>query len=64
MDVVALFAMRAAVQLPMYFASATNALGIAKLVMGIPLFALVCWLSWLMIRALEPIPAPDQTAQV
>ncbi|WP_253280566.1 DUF3159 domain-containing protein [Arcanobacterium phocae] len=61
---VALFAMRAAVQLPMYFAGATNALGIAKLVMGIPLFALVCWLSWLMIRALDPIPAPDQTAQV
>ncbi|QJC21695.1 DUF3159 domain-containing protein [Arcanobacterium buesumense] len=50
-----LFAVRAAVQLPLYFAGATNALGIAKLVMGVPFFALVCWLSWLMIRNLAPV---------
>ncbi|QRV02882.1 DUF3159 domain-containing protein [Arcanobacterium phocisimile] len=53
-----LFALRAAVQLPLYFSGATNALGIAKLGMGIPLFALVAWLSWLMIRQLDPIVDP------
>lgn len=50
-----LFALRAMVQLPLYFAGATNTLGIAKLVMGVPLFALVAWLSWLMIRNLPQV---------
>ncbi|USR80128.1 DUF3159 domain-containing protein [Arcanobacterium pinnipediorum] len=57
-----LFLARAAVQLPLYFAGATNALGIAKLGMGIPLFALVAWLSWLMIRGLDPIVVHDDSA--
>ncbi|MFY9262895.1 MAG: DUF3159 domain-containing protein [Actinomycetaceae bacterium] len=50
-----MFAARAAVQLPLYFADATGALGIAKLAMGIPLFALIVWFSWLLVRGLPEV---------
>ncbi|MGO1539298.1 MAG: DUF3159 domain-containing protein [Leucobacter sp.] len=44
-----LFVARLAVQLPLYFADNTEALGIARLVMGVPLFALVVILSWMLL---------------
>lgn len=47
---VALFGARLAVQLPLYFASALVALGTAKVAMGIPLFLLGLWLTWLIVR--------------
>lgn len=47
---VGLFALRLAVQLPLYLASALVALGTARVVMGIPLFVLGLWLTWLLIR--------------
>lgn len=52
---VGLFSLRLAVQLPLYLASALTALGVARIAMGIPLFALGIWLSWLMLR-----PKPGQ----
>lgn len=47
---VALFSLRLVVQLPLYLASALVALGTARVVMGIPLFVLGLWLTWLLIR--------------
>lgn len=47
-----LFAARLAVQLPLYFAGDVTALGTLKLVMGIPLFAPMIAITWLVVRAL------------
>jgi hypothetical protein len=48
---VALFSLRLAVQLPLYFANQIEALGIARVAMGVPLYALCIWLSWLLLRS-------------
>jgi len=47
-----LFAARLALQLPLYFADNVTALGTLKLVMGIPLFAPMVAVTWLVVRAL------------
>lgn len=47
---VGLFAGRLLVQYPLYLANNLTALGIARLVMGLPLYAAVLWLNWLMVR--------------
>lgn len=47
---VGVFGLRLAVQLPMYIAGAVVALGVAKVAMGLPLFAVGMWLSWLVLR--------------
>jgi hypothetical protein len=52
-----LFAARLAVQLPLYFAGDVTALGTLKLVMGIPLFAPLIAVTWLVVRALYPSSA-------
>ena len=44
-------------QLPLYFLSMTVALGWVKLAMGWPLFALVLWISYLILRKAPP-PRP------
>lgn len=45
----ALFVGRLAVQLPLYVAGQVEALGVARLVMGVPLFALVILFTWLLL---------------
>ena len=55
---VALFSLRLAVQLPLYLAGALTALGVARIAMGIPLFAIGIWLSWLILRPREAPAAP------
>ena len=61
---VGVFAARLAVQVPLYRSAQVAWLGTAKLVMGVPLFALVLWLSWALVRpAHAPAPArprPDR----
>lgn len=47
---VGLFGLRLAVQLPLYFAGATAALAASRLVMGVPLYAGVLWVTWLLAR--------------
>jgi hypothetical protein len=47
---VAMFTLRLLVQLPLYFSSQIEALGVARLVMGLPLYAMTIWLTWLMVR--------------
>jgi hypothetical protein len=56
---VALFSLRLAVQLPLYLASALTALGVARIAMGIPLFAVGIWLSWLILRPLLHPGTPE-----
>lgn len=66
---VGLFSLRLAVQLPLYLAGALVALGTARVVMGVPLFVLGLWLTWLLIRDVTnrtiggaPVPpAPSAT---
>ncbi|MFM6977468.1 MAG: DUF3159 domain-containing protein [Micrococcales bacterium] len=47
---VGLFAGRLMVQYPLYLANNLVALGIARLAMGLPLYAMVLWLNWLLVR--------------
>ncbi len=44
------FLLRLVVQLPLYLAGAVVALGIAKTAMGLPVFGLALWLTWLLVR--------------
>lgn len=60
------FAARLAVQLPLYFsaeagnAGAIEALGVARLVMGVPLFALAALFTWLVLsRVNSSVGAPS-----
>jgi hypothetical protein len=46
-----LFGARLAVQVPLFVQGAVAELAIARLVMGVPLYALVLWLSWLLMRS-------------
>lgn len=48
-----------AVQLPLYFAGATAALGIAKLALGLPWFAVALFVMWRMVRNVELPEAPE-----
>ncbi|MCK2027478.1 MULTISPECIES: DUF3159 domain-containing protein [Microbacterium] len=50
----ALFFARLAVQFPLYLAGDVTALGTLKLVMGLPLFAPLIAVTWLVVRALYP----------
>ena len=60
----ALFFARLAVQLPLYLAGDVTALGTLKLIMGLPLFAPLIAVTWLVVRALYPRGADaDKAAQ-
>ncbi len=54
---VAMFALRLGVQGPLYLAGSDYiaALGTARLVMGVPLFALVLWFTWRLVRQPESV---------
>jgi len=56
---VAIFSARLVVQLPMYLAGAVVALGVARTAMGVPLFVLTLWLTWLLVRGVRA-PAAAQ----
>lgn len=47
---VGMFLARLAVQLPLYLAGALVALGVARAVMGLPVFAVAIWLTYLVLR--------------
>ena len=57
----AMFALRLAVEVPLYLAGAAGvgALGVARLVLGLPLFALTAWFIWLLVRDPARPARPD-----
>lgn len=57
---VGLFGVRLVVQVPLFLQGAVAELAIARLVMGLPLYALVLWLSWLLMRSVYRAPADSQ----
>ncbi|ARU52965.1 hypothetical protein JOE63_002209 [Cellulosimicrobium cellulans] len=59
---IGLFAARLAVQVPLYLDGDVGWLGTARLVMGIPLWALVLWLTWILVRRPHGAAAPQPTA--
>jgi hypothetical protein len=58
---VGVFALRIAVQLPLYLAGQVDALGIARVAMGWPLFLVLMWLTYIVIKASVP---PTKWAEV
>lgn len=48
---VGLFAFRLAAQAPMYFSGQTEWLAATKLLMGVPLYAGMLWITWLLVRS-------------
>jgi hypothetical protein len=48
---VGVFTLRLSVQLPLYFAGAVLALGIARTAMGLPIFLIAGWLSYLVLKS-------------
>ena len=55
----ALFSLRLVVQLPLYLTHAVVALGVVKTAMGLPLFGIGLWLTWLLVRR-HRVPAAVQ----
>ena len=46
----AMFSVRLLIEVPLYLTNQVAALGVAKLVLGTPFYALIVWFSWLMAR--------------
>jgi hypothetical protein len=59
-----LFVGRLVVQLPFYFAGNVEALGATRLIMGVPLYALLLVFSWLVVRAVYPASERDRNRGV
>jgi hypothetical protein len=47
---VGLFALRLGIQGPLYFTGQVAALGSVKLILGVPLYAAMLWVTWLLVR--------------
>lgn len=48
------FALRLVTQLPFYLAGNVAVLGVVKLLMGLPLFGLAAWATWVLLRHQKP----------
>lgn len=59
---VGVFTLRLVVQVPLYLAGEVAALGVARLLMGLPLFALAAWFTWALVR--EPQADPEDDVEV
>jgi len=59
------FLLRLVVQLPLYFSGALVALGVAKAAMGLPVFAVAIWISYLMMKAagIDLRPAAERESE-
>ncbi len=54
-----LFALRLGVELPLYFAGNAEALATLKLILGVPLYAGMLWVTWLLVRTVYARPQQD-----
>jgi hypothetical protein len=59
---VGLFAVRLAVEVPLYFADQTEWLAGTKLVLGVPFYAAMLWVTWLLVRAVYARPDSEPAA--
>lgn len=59
----AAFLARLAVQVPLYFNDEVGWLGTARLVMGAPMWALVLWVTWVMVSPIVREPAAPAAAE-
>ena len=59
---IGMFGGRLLVQLPLYYTDQTQLLGAAKLIMGLPLYAAVLWVTWLLVRAAYAKPAAPEVS--
>jgi hypothetical protein len=55
----ALFGIRLVVEVPLYLAGNVAGLAVAKLILGVPLYAVVLWVTWLLVRSVFPPEAAD-----
>lgn len=46
-----LFLLRLVAELPLYFAGEVELLGTVKLVLGVPLYAVLLWVTWMLVRS-------------
>jgi hypothetical protein len=63
---VGLFGLRLAVQVPLYLTERVDWLAGTKLLMGVPLYAGLLWVTWLLVRTVyssNPAPAADTGAR-
>ncbi|MEO6943193.1 MAG: DUF3159 domain-containing protein [Lacisediminihabitans sp.] len=60
---VALFACRLVVEVPLYLAGETEWLAAAKLILGVPLYAGVVWVTWLLVRAVYARSQPGVASE-
>ena len=60
----AIFALRVAVQVPLWLTGQVAALGVAKLILGLPLFALGAWVTWRRLKDYSSVSSdsPDTGA--
>lgn len=56
-----LFAFRLAIQIPLYLTEQLNALGIAKIGLGLPCYALALWLAYSVLKGSLPADKWDET---
>ena len=54
-----LFGLRLGIEVPLYFAGTVDALAALKLILGVPLYAGVLWVTWLMMRTVYGRPKQD-----
>lgn len=60
----ALFFIRFAVQVPLWWAGQIAGLGVAKLVLGLPLFAVACWITWMTLRPFVSLASVEERSTV
>lgn len=65
---VGVFGIRLLIELPLYFSSQTELLATAKLLLGLPLYALMLWITWILLKGVfvsapsgEPHSGADET---
>ena len=51
--------LRPAVELPLYFTGQIQALATLKLILGVPLYAGILWVTWLLVRTAYARPQPE-----
>jgi hypothetical protein len=60
----ALFAVRLAVSVPLYLASSAEGLAVARLLLGVPPYALLLWVTWLLVRSVARSRTPEDPEAV